>query len=314
MSSPLQFYRSFKALLREHGIRAVLTSGMACVEYGIQQTTKDTDWIVEPADLHALADLFERQEAKHGWRISYRPLFGAPLTEAYLGHGWTSHFAVHDAPDSPEHHLDLFGQPPRVPLAEALADAPEGIASRLVVAQMKKTDRAKDWPFINGLAIQSLEDGDFRGLLHLRDPSLLKSYFAQLPSGQLARFTEQRPLLRHIADSGETDLERLLLVEVSIWQAVNRERYLVYQHVWKEFYRRWLAAEPGVWPSQEPFSAQHRRLVAAVARHGLPSSPLTAEPDRRAAYDRGIARARALMRASEEEVHATAPPFATIFP
>jgi hypothetical protein len=47
MSSPIQFYRNFQALMRQHGIRHVLTSGMACVEYGIQQNTKDTDWIIE---------------------------------------------------------------------------------------------------------------------------------------------------------------------------------------------------------------------------------------------------------------------------
>lgn len=42
MASPIQFYRNFQTLMREHGIRHVLTSGMACVEYGIQQNTKDT--------------------------------------------------------------------------------------------------------------------------------------------------------------------------------------------------------------------------------------------------------------------------------
>lgn len=42
MASPIQFYRNFQTLMREHGIRHVLTSGRACVEYGIQQNTKDT--------------------------------------------------------------------------------------------------------------------------------------------------------------------------------------------------------------------------------------------------------------------------------
>lgn len=42
MASPIQFYRNFQTPMREYGIRHVLTSGMACVEYGIQQNTKDT--------------------------------------------------------------------------------------------------------------------------------------------------------------------------------------------------------------------------------------------------------------------------------
>jgi hypothetical protein len=35
MASPIQFYRNFQTLMQQHGIRHVLTSGMACVGYGI---------------------------------------------------------------------------------------------------------------------------------------------------------------------------------------------------------------------------------------------------------------------------------------
>ena len=54
MASPIQFYRNFQALMQQHDIRHVLTSGMACVEYGIQQNTKDTDWIIHPEDSQAV--------------------------------------------------------------------------------------------------------------------------------------------------------------------------------------------------------------------------------------------------------------------
>lgn len=43
MSDSIAFYRSFQGVLRERAIRAMLTSGMACVEYGLQQNTKATD-------------------------------------------------------------------------------------------------------------------------------------------------------------------------------------------------------------------------------------------------------------------------------
>ena len=49
MASPLEFYRNFQALMRQHGIRHVLTSGMACVEYGNFNTPDDLSlW---PAEL-----------------------------------------------------------------------------------------------------------------------------------------------------------------------------------------------------------------------------------------------------------------------
>ena len=117
MSDPIEFYRSFRALLSARAIPGVLTSGMACVEYGLQQNTKDTDWIVDPTDSGALVALFgelERGVSGGNWRVSYRGLFGAPLDAEYMSGGWTSHLAAFDAPESAERHLDFFGRPPRV--------------------------------------------------------------------------------------------------------------------------------------------------------------------------------------------------------
>ncbi|MCX6868597.1 MAG: hypothetical protein NTV46_20800 [Verrucomicrobia bacterium] len=79
MATPIQFYRDFQAMMREHCIRHVLTSGMACVEYGIQHNTKDTDWIIHPDDLGQLVAMLcesERGLTGNNWRVSYRPLFG----------------------------------------------------------------------------------------------------------------------------------------------------------------------------------------------------------------------------------------------
>lgn len=39
---------------------------------------------------------------------------------------------------------------------------------------MKKTDRPKDWPLVNALAIQAYYAGDARAVLHLRDPDILR--------------------------------------------------------------------------------------------------------------------------------------------
>ena len=49
MSAPLDFLKIFAGQLREVGIPFAITSGMACVHYGLQQTTKDSDWII-PAE------------------------------------------------------------------------------------------------------------------------------------------------------------------------------------------------------------------------------------------------------------------------
>jgi hypothetical protein len=82
------------------------------------------------------------------WRVRYRNIFGAPLEPEFLAGGWTSHISIRDDPATADHALDWFGRPPRV--SSWKADA-EGFADRPVVARMKHTDRAKDWPIVDSL-------------------------------------------------------------------------------------------------------------------------------------------------------------------
>jgi len=80
MSGPLDFLKRFAGELRASGVRFAITSGMACVHYGLQQTTKDSDWIVAPENLESFRALLNRLESRTPpWRISYRAIFGAPL-------------------------------------------------------------------------------------------------------------------------------------------------------------------------------------------------------------------------------------------
>ena len=302
--------------MSEHSIRHVLTSGMACVEYGIQQNTKDTDWIIHPDDLEKLIALLcecERGLTGKNWRISYRSLFGAPFLEAYHRGGWTTHIAVHDEPDSPEHHLDFFGKPPRLHGEEWFAEN-GGVASRSVVAQMKKTDRAKDWPFVNGLAMQSCSSGDSSGLLHLRELDLLQQFWHQIDDSTRSSLQAIRPLLASLENASSIYLERLLLIEQKIWETINRERYRIYQHEWKEFYRRWQRDAVGEWPISHPFASQHPALCEAVVKFELPPYPIALQTARESIYDKGIARTMALTSATAEEISLVAMPLEAILP
>lgn len=321
MSDPIEFYRTFQGLLRGQGIEALLTSGMACVEYGLQQNTKDTAWIFEPATIASLVTLFgslERGVSGSNWRITYRGLFGAPLDAEYLAGGWTSHVAAFDGPEAAARHLDFFGRPPRV--GEACAGeawrsaAGTGIASRDLVARMKKTDRPKDWPLVNALAIQAHYAGDSRAVLHLRDPDILREAWRLLAATGREAAARERPLLRRLDSVDDGRLERLLLVEQMLWQCVNRERYLVYQRAWKDFYRTWQQDRVGEWPTSEPFLRQHDRVCDAVRRHGLPAAPLAAVEARQSVYDRGLGRAATLTAATPEELETVAMPLDTILP
>ena len=316
MSDAIAFYRSFQGVLRERAIRATLTSGMACVEYGLQQNTKDTDWILDPEQVIRLVELFgelERGVSGRSWRVTYRGLFGAPLLGEYLAGGWTSHLAAFEGPESAERHLDFFGRAPRLGAAwNALAAG--GIASRDVVARMKKTDRPKDWPLVNGLALQAFFDGEPGAVLHLREPSVLREAWDRVPADQCLAFARERPLLATLRNHGAAALDRLLLVEQLLWQCVNRERYLVYQQAWKAFYRAWQQDRVGEWPTSESFLQQHRRVCAAARAHGLPPAPLAGEATRREVFARGRDRAASLAAATPEELRLVAMPLDTILP
>jgi hypothetical protein len=316
MHDPIGFYRGFQELLQARSIRAVLTSGMACVEYGLQQNTKDTDWILDPDGIAGVVELFgdlERGVSGANWRVSYRGLFGAPLERDYLEGGWTSHLTARESPESADRHLDFFGHPPRLGAAWKLT-AQGGIATRDIVARMKKTDRPKDWPLVNGLAIQAFFEGDPGAVLHLREPSILREAWERTPADLRDTLSCERPLLAALPECDEAVLERLLLVEQMLWQCVNRERYLVYQRAWKDFYREWQRDRIGEWPTAEPLLQQHRRVCEAARAHGLPPAPLATEAARRAIYDRGRDRAASLVAASPAELALVAMPLDTILP
>lgn len=168
MQTPLDFLNRFRVELRTSGIRFAITSGMACVHYGLQQTTKDSDWIVPPDQVDMLRGLFVRHEASPPpWTVRYRSIFGAPLESEWIAGGWTSHLSVRTEGGGPDHHVDFFGRPPRVRHWNADPSDPD-FADRDTVTRMKKTDRDRDWPIVGGLAAQSFARNDSHAVLHLQ--------------------------------------------------------------------------------------------------------------------------------------------------
>jgi hypothetical protein len=115
VSAPLDFLKIFAGQLRQAEISFAITSEMACVHYGLQQITKDSDWIIPAKDLTRLRGMFTRLEGElPPWRISFRQIRGAPLAAEFMAHGWTSHLSVWDSAGSVEHKVDIFSKLLRV--------------------------------------------------------------------------------------------------------------------------------------------------------------------------------------------------------
>ncbi len=296
------------------GIRHMLTSGMACVEYGIQQNTKDTDWIIHPQDLESLIlmlDNCEKGSEACPWVVSYRSLFGAPLLKEYHEGGWTSHLAVYDEPKSPEHHLDFFGHPPRVRFEEIFLSDDRHLAPPLMVAQMKKTDRDKDWPMVEALSWHVGDD--VAALLHFRSAEKLHAGWQNCPDEKKDELMQKRPLLREL-EKGEVKLAKCLAIERMVWEQVNKSRYRRYQSEWKDFLRRWKGETGQQWPISMPFAEQHAMLSAAVARHGLPPKPLGDQKERQALIDRALIAVAEVFDNQDEIIRRLCPPPTEILP
>jgi hypothetical protein len=314
MTSPLDFLKALVAKLTAARIEFAVTSGMACVFYGVQQTTKDVDVVLSQQDLGKFLDLLSVMEHEMPpWRVSYRVVFGAPLDVDYMAHGWTSHLSLWPRADSPEQHLDIFCKPPRVSRVERAKEDP-AFASRHTVAQMKRTDRDRDWPVVDALGLQLRHQDPKLALLHIQDASSLRDLWRQASPEVQAAAAAHRPLLRLLPSIADPDeLHAWLRIERAVWETVNQERYRLYASAWKDFYRRWRADEAFAWPTSEPFHGQHARISEAAARFGLLRDPLGAV-GREALFARAVHRAAVRTDSTAEKVARVQPPLAEVLP
>jgi hypothetical protein len=316
MSEPLDFLTIFKRQLRQEGIPFAITSGMACVHYGLQQITKDSDWIIPAEDLEKLRVLFSRLEGElPPWRISYRQICGAPLEAEFMAHGWTSHLSIWDSAGSVEHKVDIFSKPPRVRADEMVAD-PEGWASQHVVAQMKKTERDKDWPIVDGLGQRLWRARLPTGLLHITNLEVLRAAWRTIAPEVRQSLAARRPLLKSLARGTELTQGRselLLLLERLVWERVNAHRHRCYTQSWKDFYRQWRKEEDWQWPTSEPFGFQHERLLEAARRHGLPPNPLD-NVTKSDLVQRAISQILAMERFTQNDIESVLPPEEELLP
>jgi hypothetical protein len=212
----------YLALTREFNdgrLRAVISSGQAVVLHRLAVMSKDGDWIVkEDAEClgHVLTVL-----ARHGAR--YR--FGAPLDARWMSGGWSSHFEFRRG--ELRVRTDFFTRPPRIS-ARRLREIWKEQEGREVpfvgagdLADMKKTDRERDYPVIAELArlmtdvrdqfLYSLSARDLIGLAE-KHPDLARELAAEravlgsIPEG---RRPLQEALYRERIELMLADEERL---------------------------------------------------------------------------------------------------------
>jgi hypothetical protein len=217
-----QFYEGLVTRARQRGITCAITSGMACVAFGVAQATKDCDLLCAPDAAGKFLALLG-EASLHGELPGYRGHLTPPLDARWLRGGWTSHF-VWDA-SGREAYLDIFGVAPRgsSPWEAELQGFYAGLQT---VAEMKRTNRDKDWPFVTALGAQMLEAEDARGWLHIYDEDLLRTFGeASTASPDLRK---KRPILE-LAAANDPRLRAALFAEIQFWHELDRARLRIYE-------------------------------------------------------------------------------------
>lgn len=257
------FYEDLVRTLRDRGVVCAITSGLACVHYGIAETTKDCDLLCHPGSFGDLLELLSATRIQ-GVACRYRGNISPPLEARWHRGGWTSHFEWVTEPRAVI--LDVFGHALREssPWGRDLL----GIyAGPQTVAEMKRTNRDKDWPFITALGARMIEADDDRGWLHIFDADTLAELLKDRPCPP--EMAAQRPALK-LALNHDPLTAGALNAERKLWEELDRRRIQILERHLRPYVSAVRKARAGITLS---LSDEHKARVDCATRH-LPVNPL----------------------------------------
>ena len=258
-----EFYLETVRRLRRRGVLCAITSGLACVHYNVAETTKDCDLLCHPDSFGALLEVLSALE-RDGHQCRYRGNLSPPLDARWHRGGWTSHFTWGHGPAAVT--LDVFGRALRgsMPWEDEISGL---FINQHIVAEMKRTNRDKDWPFISLLGEQLLAAGDPRGWLHLFDAEMLARLARRHDCPE--EVMHQRPVLR-LARQGDSRLRMALHAERCFWEELDRLRIEILRRALRPFV---VAVARAAIPASSPLPEQHTIRVRC-AEATLVKSPL----------------------------------------
>lgn len=258
-----EFYQGIVRTARGRGVTCAITSGMACVHYGVATSTKDCDVLCSPEKAEQFLDVITEATAA-GTRPVYRGHLTAPLDHRWLRGGWTSHFEWLTAPALA--HLDVFGVAPR-----GSSPWSAGLRGLFVhphtVGEMKRTDRQKDWPFATSLGLRMLAEGDLRGWLHIFDHEALVGAFQKVPCP--SELVAQRPVLGLLV-AGDDRLDIAVRGEIEFWHQLDKLRMAIHRRA----SRRYVVAAGRVPETDSPDLRVQHVVRVQLAEELLPRAPL----------------------------------------
>ncbi len=229
MTVYLELTREFNA----GRLRAVICSGQAAVLHRLAIASKDGDWILRE-DAEALSHVVAVLA-----RCGARYRFGAPLDVRWMSGGWSAHLEFRR--DDLRVRTDFFTRPPRINEGELARmwieqegrDQP--YTSARILAEMKKTDRQRDYPFIGELARLMKDPRD--QLLYSRSAEDLIE-LARLHPELVRLLIAERPLLARVA-AGRRALAEAIQSEMLDLMELDERRLAAYGAASSAWADRW---------------------------------------------------------------------------
>lgn len=212
-------------------VRAIISSGQAVVLHRLAIVSKDGDWIIreeEEATSHILNSLTN-------YNTKYR--FGAPLDIRWLKGGWSSHLEFQN--ENLRVRTDFVSRPARISEAELkkLWKDQESKNNPFVdpinLANIKKTQREKDYPIIGELArLMQAPESQFLYSRSARDLFKLSKENPDL----LNKLLSKRPLLKDCSNGVEAieialDAERRTMIKED---ALRMQKYFKASEDWRQ--------------------------------------------------------------------------------
>ncbi len=253
MQDMINIYLTLTREFNSGRVRAILAGGQAVVLHRLAIMSKDGDWILreDPLTMEHVLTILERYGAR------YR--FGAPLDVRWMAGGWSAHleFQWQDL----RVRTDFVTRPPRLnqESLQRLWGGVEGQETPFLdaanLADMKKTNREKDYAVIGELARRMTDPDD--QILYSRSARDLLDLAQRYPD-RVQRLAERRAVLKAIGQGREVfeaalDAERRHLIRA------NEERLYRYMEAAKP----WAAAWPALSRQMDglALSEAHRLMV-----------------------------------------------------
>ena len=256
MDNPyIELHREFRAA----GAEVLLSSGQACVVFGIAAFSKDGDWIVRETEQScaAILDVLGRHGAQ------YR--LGVPLHPDWLRLGLTSQFEF-QTDSGFRMRTDFCSRPPRVPDVERMWKQTIRVENIDVVdveslVQLKQTRRLRDYSVVGALAeVAGLQaDVPELALGYLQDYALLARAVQRWPIEAASCNREAVQLL--LKQSPRSEVVAALAIEQDARMQEDQRRIDAMQIQIGAYARDFASLRAGWRKTDMPLDEQHRQLV-----------------------------------------------------